>query len=70
MPRAPGSQFDGEEAFDIGVLANAAEDGVDEFSRQAATRASARQVFAEHDVGSRTARAAFRKATPLAGEYQ
>eukprot|EP00959_Pyramimonas_sp_CCMP1952_P145302 3042204-Pyramimonas_sp.AAC.1 len=46
MPRAPGSQFGDEEAFDLGVLANVAEDGADEFSRQAAIRASARKAFA------------------------
>eukprot|EP00959_Pyramimonas_sp_CCMP1952_P162893 3405425-Pyramimonas_sp.AAC.1 len=51
MPRAPGSQFDDEEAFDLGVLAHVA-DGADEFSRQAAIRASARKAFAEHDVWS------------------
>eukprot|EP00959_Pyramimonas_sp_CCMP1952_P169528 3541489-Pyramimonas_sp.AAC.1 len=42
-------------------------DGADEFSRQAAIRASARKARAEHDVVSGTARAALRKATPLAG---
>eukprot|EP00959_Pyramimonas_sp_CCMP1952_P320385 6704781-Pyramimonas_sp.AAC.1 len=67
MPRAPGSQFDDEEAFDLGALANVAEGGADEFSRQAAIRAPARKAFAERDVGSRAARAALRKATPLAG---
>eukprot|EP00959_Pyramimonas_sp_CCMP1952_P054418 1137888-Pyramimonas_sp.AAC.1 len=70
MPRVPGSQFDDEEAFDLRVLANVAEDGADEFSRQAAIWASARTALAEHDVGSRTARAALRKATPLAGKCQ
>eukprot|EP00959_Pyramimonas_sp_CCMP1952_P231238 4833495-Pyramimonas_sp.AAC.1 len=70
MPRVPGSQFDDKEAFDLGVLANVAEDGADEFSRQAAIQASARQAFAERDVGSGAARAALRKAAPVAGEYQ
>ena len=70
LPRVPGSQFDDEEAYDLGVLANVAEDGSDEFSRQSVIRATARKAFAEHDVGSRTARAVLRKAAPLAGEYQ
>ena len=52
LPRAPGSQFDEEGAFDLGVLAIASEDASDEFSRQASLRASARKAFAERDVGS------------------
>eukprot|EP00959_Pyramimonas_sp_CCMP1952_P229156 4791503-Pyramimonas_sp.AAC.1 len=54
MPRVPGSRFDDEDAFHLG----------------AAICASARKAFAEHDVGSGTARAALRKSTPLAGECQ
>ena len=64
----PGGQFDEEEAFDIGVVANAAEDSSGEFYRQASFRAGARRAFAEHDVGGRTARAMLRKAAPLAGQ--
>eukprot|EP00959_Pyramimonas_sp_CCMP1952_P197155 4123019-Pyramimonas_sp.AAC.3 len=69
LPRVPGSQFDAEEAFDLGVLANVAEDGSGESARHAAIRAAARNTFAEHDVGSRTARAAPRRAAPVAGPY-
>ena len=69
LPRVPGSQHDDDEAFDLGALANTAGDGSDEFSRQAAIRSSARQAFAQNDVGKRTARAMLRKAAPLAGEY-
>ena len=69
LPRVPGGQFDEEEAFDLSVLANVAEDGSDEFSRQASFRAGARKAFAERDVGSRTARVMLRKAAPLAGQY-
>ena len=50
-------------------MANVAEDGSDEFSRQASIRATARKAFAEHDVGSRTARAVLRKAAPVVGPY-
>ena len=45
LPRVPGSQFDEDEAFDLGALANTAGDGSDEFSRQSAIRASARTTF-------------------------
>eukprot|EP00959_Pyramimonas_sp_CCMP1952_P358536 7507081-Pyramimonas_sp.AAC.1 len=44
MLRVPGSQFGDEEAFDLGVLADVAEDGADEFSLQAAIRASAEKA--------------------------
>eukprot|EP00959_Pyramimonas_sp_CCMP1952_P095530 1997340-Pyramimonas_sp.AAC.2 len=70
VPCVPGNHFDDEEAFDLGVLANVAEGGADEFSRQAAIRASARNAFAERRLGSGAAAAALRKATPLAGYYQ
>ena len=57
LPRVPGSQFDEEEAFDFGVLANLAESGSGEFFRQASFRAGARKAFAERGVGGRAARA-------------
>ena len=67
LPRVPGSQYDEDESHDMGALANTAGDGSNEFSRQAAIRASSRLAFAQHDVGRRTARALLRKAAPLIG---
>eukprot|EP00959_Pyramimonas_sp_CCMP1952_P074875 1564667-Pyramimonas_sp.AAC.1 len=65
LPRVPGRQFDNDEAFDLVCWLDVAEDRPGEFSRQAAIRAAAREAFAEHEVGGRTARAVLRKAAPL-----
>ncbi len=54
LPRVPGSQYDQDEAFDLGALANAASHESDAFSRQSAIRASPRLAFAKIDVGSPT----------------